>query len=251
MLDQLYIVFEDSEFDSFSLKHIQYNILKRIKQLKYVTYRRIDFLFAIGTDSLMVERDDRKTAVVKCFADRSIVETIEAKDTIAGVYSKILNGLKLLWERNKWDKRGLEDIYNEIIKEDYFSSIIYGKVYVSPDKKYKAYFLCEIFPGFADYFLVFMGAKGMLHRKIKFLHGHSDPSIFFTFFNNQSWRDSDHFLLSNNNKEVFYIFNVKSDNFSIEYRPIYNSLQECQNFVAAFQSHTSNSEMMRLLGFPK
>ncbi|MHA4812322.1 hypothetical protein ACX0G9_29775 [Flavitalea flava] len=251
MLKQFYIVFENRELDSFSLKHIQYNIQRRIRELKYVTYRRLDILLVDGKDQHeQIERDDKKTANMKCYIDSSLIESIADKKSIKALYTVIFKGLEILWAKSQWDIEDLNDIYRAIEKDDFFSSVIYGKTLVSPDKKHNAEFLCEIYPGYTDYYLRFIRKKEEVVHKIHFLHGHPDPGIFFNFFSNRIWRDSNHFLLSDINKEIFYIFNVNNPDFSIEYRPINNSLEECKNYVAAFQAGISQNERLRLLGLP-
>lgn len=251
MLNQFYIVFEKRELDSFKLKHIQYNIHKRLRELKYVTYRRLDFtLIDENKGGAEIEWDDKKTANIRCYVDPVIIPSIEDKNGIAAVYTVLFDALKALWIKNNWNSEDLKNIYSEIERENFFSSRSYGKVEVSTDKKYKTKFFCELYPVYADYYLRFLGKKGEVVQEVKFLHGHPDPSIFFNFFPNRVWRDNEYFLLSDANKEIFYIFNVNSANFSIEYRPINNSLEECKNYVAAFQAKISQDERMRLLRLP-
>ena len=250
MLQQFYIVFERKELDSFSIKHIQYNIKKRLQELKYVSYRRLDILLVDteGEDG-DIEWDDKKTANMKCYIDPlRFIST--SKESIVEVYLAIFKGLRILWERNQWMADDLTEIYRNIEQDDFFSFINYGKVLVSPDKKHKAQFFCELYPQYADYYLLFFNSKGKVVQKVPFLHGHQDPDIYFSFFLNRAWRDNEYFLLSNNNKEIFNVFNVNESNFSLEYRPLNNSLEECKNYVAAFQANISSSERLKLLGFP-
>lgn len=251
MLNQFYIVFENSALDSFSLKHIQYNIQKRLQELKYVSYRRLDVVLADAKDGDgKIEWDDKKTANIKCSVDLSLDAPVTDKRSIKSQYLAIFNGLGGLWERNQWDIADLNNIYSKIEQEGFASSTSYGKILVSPDKKHKAEFFCEIYPEYCDYYLLFWGNKGKLEQRILFLHGHPDPGIFFNFFSNRGWRDNQYFLLSDINKEVFYIFNVNEPTSSLEYRPLNNTLEECKNYVAAFQANIPNSERLKLLGLP-
>ena len=251
MLSQFYIVFESKELDSFLLKHIQYNIHKRLKLLKHITHRRFDLHIAAGKERAIIEWDDKKTSVVKCFVQQEIIDSCKEKRSIITIYNEIFNGLKILWEKNSWSIVDLENILLDVRNDDYFSSIQYGKRLASPDKYHKAEFWCEIFPEYSDYYVLFLPAKGIGEKKIKFLHGFQDPSIFFNFFQVQLWRDNQYFLLHDINKEIYFIFDVIRASFSIEYRPLNNSLEECQNYVNAFQAHVSHSERLRLLGLPK
>jgi len=248
MLNQFYIVFENRALDSFSLKHIQYNILKRLRELKYVSYRRIDVVLTdVKEEGRRIEWDDKKTANIKCYVGLSFGEPVADKRSTQAQYRAIFNGLEVLWEANQWNVDDLRGVYSEIEQEDFASSISYGKTLASPCKKHKAAFFCEIYPEYCDYYLLFLGNKGKVEQRIPFLHGHPDPGIFFNFFSNRAWRDNQYFLLSDINKEIFYIFNVNEPTSSLEYRPLNNTLEECKNYVAAFQANIPNSERLRLL----
>ena len=250
MLDQFYIVFEEKEFDSYSLKHIQYNVHKRLQQLKYVSYRRIDIFLIDKERDIEVDRDDKKKASLKCSFDRAVIKDISDNKSIASLYDTTFKCLKLLWQRNSWDVEDLNHMHSNITAENYFSSLCIGKKLVSPDKKNKAEFWCELYPTYANYYLCFLKGRGEQVQKILFLRGHSDPDLFFYFFSNRAWRDNEYFLLSDINKEIFYIFNVNEPGFSIEYRPMNNTLEECKNYVRAFQADIPHNERLRLLGLP-
>lgn len=252
MVRQFYVVAEDNRIDSFNIKHIQYNLYKRLTRLKYVTYQRINILLIDkkGKEDIQIEWDDKKSANLKVYLDPKLMTTITAIDSIAAIYDVLFECLEVLWVKYGWNVGDLKNMHLEIIGENFSSFLVYGKNLVSPDKKYKAEFFCELFPEYTDYYLNFLGKKGELINKIKFLHGHPDPSIVFGFYTNSNWRDNECFLLADINKEIFYLFNVKKDEFSIEFIPTYNSLEECKNFVLAFQANVSHKEMMRLLGMP-
>jgi hypothetical protein len=250
MVDQFYLVYEEEQLDSYSLKHIQYNVHKRLQILKYVSYKRIDVCLVEAEVDIMVERDDKKKATLKCRFERSMIEDVSEKKTIAYLYNLTFKCLMFLWSRNSWNVEDLDTIHSDIVAENYLSSIFFGKTLFSPDKNHKAAFLCELYPEFANYYLCFFERKGDPSQKILFLHGHSDPDLFFYFFSNRVWRDNDYFLLSNITKEVFYIFNVNQTDFLIEYRPLNNTLEECKNYITAFQADIPISERLKLLGMP-
>ena len=71
---------------------------------------------------------------------------------------------------------------------------------------------------------------------------------FFAFFNNAYWRDNEHFIFHDFNKEIFYVFYINDNNFSIEYRPLYNSQAQLEDYVKAQGFEVSTNERLRLLG---
>ena len=75
--------------------------------------------------------------------------------------------------------------------------------------------------------------------------------MFFGFFTGCKWENNEVFLLIDLNKEIFYTFNVNSSNFYIDYKPVYNSLRELENYVKAFEAGISREESNRLLGLTR
>src|ERR1700733_3753069 len=100
MLKQFYVSFERKELDSLTIKHIQYNIQKRLQELKYVSYRRLDILLVdMESEDGNIEWNDMKSANMKCYIDPlKVIPT--SKESIVALYLVIFNGLKILWASN-------------------------------------------------------------------------------------------------------------------------------------------------------
>ncbi len=255
MIKEFYLSFKSSEIDSQKIKHIQYNFIRRLNKLRYVTYRRIDMSLTISNTiegkNIEVEWDDGKTANIVCSLSKNILNNLTSKENIIEIYKAVLNCFTVLWVKNHWEVCDLNLIYDEIGKENFLVSVIYGKAFFSPDRKYKAEFVCEVFPDYADYHLQIIEKKNHLKQKIKFLKGLTVIELFFGFFNNPYWRDNEHFFITDINKEIFFIINVNNGSCAIEYKPVYNSLEQCKNYVQAYQAYVTQEERLKLLGLPK
>lgn len=254
MLKEFYLSFKNSELDAQKIKHIQYNFIKRLNKLKYVSYRRIDISLSVGNTSgdqtVEFEWDDGKTASIIYGLNEDILGSLTSKENIINIYKAVLNCIKILWKKNNWDPDDLFSIYDEIEKNFFEVSVKFGKPFSSPDKKRTAEFVCEVFPEYADYYLQVFEKETQEKRKIKFLKGLTVIELFFGFFNNPYWRDSKCFFITDINKEIFFIINVDNDSCAIEYKPVYNSLEQCKNYVQAFQAGVTSKERLRLLGLP-
>lgn len=252
MIREFYLSFEGDKLDAKKIKHIQYNITKRIKKLKYVTYRRIDISFVATKTTEQKKAEVRwndKTAVISCSLKEENLNDLNSNESIVAVYKSVFDGLASLWLENNWDFHDLGNMYNEIDLEGFFVSGKYGKTFLSPDKNYKAEFFCEVYPDYADYYLDFLSKKNVLKRRIKFLKGFPVIELVFGFYNTAFWRDTNSFSLQDGNKEIAYIFDINADTVSIEFSPKWNTLEVLKNYVGAFESSVSHNERKKLLGF--
>src|SRR6186997_961568 len=104
MLSQFYLAYEN-DISSSGIKAIQYNIHKRIKKLKYVSYKRIDILFTFSNPNIGIEIhwDDKKTANIICYLDNAILNNLADKNNIISTYEIIFNCIKALWRKNEWN----------------------------------------------------------------------------------------------------------------------------------------------------
>lgn len=252
MLREFYLLLKNAEADANSrLKHIQYNYIKYLSRLKYISYKRIDIIIDAGNSELQqfnIEWDDGKSARVSVDIDRLDLDDLSSIESVVNIYNAVATCLIALWKKNNWNPNDIEGALTEIEKEKYRVSVIFGKKYTSPDKKHKAEFVCDIFSEYADYYLQVAINKNITRQKIKFLKGTPIVDLFFTFFNKLYWRDNEHFILHDFNKEIFYVFYVNDNNFSIEYRPIHNSQDQLENYVKAYSFGVSTSERLMLLG---
>lgn len=248
MLREFYMGFENRDINSFKIKHIQYNVYQRLHKHEYITCRRIDIIL---TESLVqgdidVVVDDKRRVEIKSGIGGIDINHILENDG-ATVYKVIFSTLRLFWRRNKWNELDIDQLSDEIKHTDFVSTISFSKKYLSPDKKTKAEFYCELFPEYTNYYLDFLNKKKELIRRIKFFKGHQDPLIFFGFFANKTWRDNDFFFLTDYNKEIYFIFNIYEDSFELEYKPTFNSLEKCKDYVRAFEPDISTKERLKLL----
>lgn len=254
MLKEFYLKFISHEFDSQKIKHIQYNYIKRLNKLKYVSYRRIDIMIEVNDtteeEKIEILWDDTKTSKMICNIDKNVANDVSSLSCIIQVYKKVFNCLTALWKKNKWESVDLHSIFANIESEWFKVSITYGKTYLSPNKKHKAEIFCDIFPDYADYYLKIL-CKGSINvSKFKFFKGLTNIDFFFSFFNNYYWRDDSFFLITDINKEIFFLFNIEMGFSGIEYKPFDNSIEKCKNFVQAFQASVTQEQRLKLLDLP-
>lgn len=248
MLKEFNIGFENPNLNTWDIKHIQYNLLKRLNNLKYVSYKRIDIILVKNTNEQFdCDLDFKKTTRLRVSINEESVTDLMDNQTIKVVYDYVFEGLDFLWKKNIWDLQDLLKIQEVIKAENFFVDLVYDKGIASPDRKHKAEFYCILHPGYTEYNFRVLYKKEVV-RNVFFLKGHPDPGMFFGFFKNTNWRDNSYFIMSDINKEIFYVFNIHNEDFSIEYRPDYNSLEQCQKHVQAFGMGLSSSERMKLLG---
>src|SRR5882757_3463131 len=120
MLKLFFLVFDNEKADSLKIKHIQYNIQKKLYTLKYIRYGRIDVLFDIdhgGETETFWEHS--RSARVKTGLDKAFVNDLSARDSIAGIYKSTVAALKILWDKNNWAKDDLDGLLGEAEKENY------------------------------------------------------------------------------------------------------------------------------------
>ncbi|MDO6433191.1 hypothetical protein Q4E93_21455 [Flavitalea sp. BT771] len=231
----------------------RYNIQQKINTLHYCNYNRIEVILTSNKQEdpsrMGVFRDDGKRAHLQYYADEKAFRRPDGSTDLPQLYKALLAGLEILWEKKGWNTEDLREIYRKIEEEGFFVSVAAGKALTSPDKQCKAEFYCVLYPGYADYYLWFYNKKKKWERKIMFLKGHEEPALFFNFFQNRDWRDNEYFLISDWNKEVFFVFNVNTDAFTVEYKPVH-SLEMAQNKLKSFEAGLTQEERTKLFGLP-
>jgi hypothetical protein len=204
------------------LTHVKYNIQKNINGLKYCHYKRIS-LQVIHDPGYEPSRmglwwDDGRIADIRWYVDAQEWRTKDGKPNLPFIYKTILSALELFWLGKHWPVTDLEELYKKVEGEGFYVKVPYGKVSMSPDKQHKVEFYCDLYPGHADYYLVFSARQNKWRKRIKFLKGHEDPDVFFWFFTKRQWKDCEQFVLADKEEEILFVFDVNKDDFSVEYR---------------------------------
>lgn len=239
-MKEFYIVIVNDPDGTMLLKHVQYNILKRGSKFKYCFYKRVEICIIDGEEEISIESSHNSA---KVFLAKELVNNIR---DIPNIYKQIERGLITLWNINNWNKDDLNSMFEEIKSEKYSSTFEFGR-HLSPDKKSKMQFNCEIHSSYADYYLQYLDKKNNILKKVLFLKGLPDIMQFFLFFNSYKWISNETFVLSDLNGEIFFVFKV-DDDFIIDFQPRYNTLESCKNYVKAFSFDINYQERMRLLG---
>lgn len=244
-MKELYLNILNEEEASLLIKHIQFNIQTRFSEVKYQYYRRIDIFFEKNGPAHEIEWNDRKTARIKCGLPNEIVSNLIDVTTTIAIYKCVYNCLLQLWNTNGWKVSVVDSVFEMIEKDNYESSFYYDKVTISPNKTLKARFYCQLYPTYANYYLHFLDRKNKIVQSLFFLKGQPDVLAFFLFFRNRYWENED-FIVSDLNREIFYTFNTKGK-IAIHFRPIHNSMEDCKNYVSAFDYSRSRTERLKLL----
>lgn len=251
MLKQFNLGFENHGIGSEGIIAIKYNLQQKLSRLPYLSYTKISISITDYNKEkdLGLWWDDKKTANLRCYIDGEIIKDLSNSVNIALTYQEVLLCLEQLWVKNNWNKIDLTGVYETLEKENFHVLVSMRKKMQSENKKFSVDFNCIIFPTYTDFYLIF-SRRNQIIRRIKFLKGQPDPFIFFGFFTNRYWKGDELFLISDINKEIFFIFSIDKDDFSIEYRPLINSLEKCKDYLRAFEAGLSHKERMRLLGLP-
>lgn len=232
---------------------VKYNIQQKLNDLSYCNYSRIDFVLTNNKQEdpgrMGVWWDEGKRADIQWYADEKTFRQPDGSPDLPHLYKTILSGLQALWEKKGWNVEDLRDMYRKIEEEKFFISVTFVKALTSPDKQNKAEFYCVLYPGYTEYYLWFYNKKKKWERKIMFLKGQEEPIAFFGFFQNRGWRDNEYFLLSDWNKEIYFVFNVNKDEFSVEFKPV-KSLEIAQNKLKSFEAGLTQEERTKLFGLP-
>lgn len=238
--------FEVKNYDGMT--SVYYNMRRKLEKFKYVGYKKINIVFAHGiSTSIEIDWEDKKSVRIRSVIPRSAITSGVDGISLSDVYREVFNCLHVLWEKNNWNKDDLVEIYDTIKKVNYEAKLP-GRSFSSPDKKKKAQLFFDIYPKYTDYYLQFSEKKSV-QPKIHFLKGRPNPDLFFGFFGELYWRDNEYFFITDFNKEIFFIFSIKDNSFSIEFQPKINSLDTLKGYVKAFQSDVPHEESLRLLGF--
>lgn len=245
--NQFYISFENDDFDSFLIKHIQYNIQYKIWSLKYNKYRRIDIDIVVEDDikeDFEITWNDNKTAKILLYCERKSVSDLEAKSCIAFIYDLVFKPLKILWKSNEWDVDDLISLHEEIKSDDYKAIIPIGKSLRLPNTKGIVNIICKLYPQFSEYF--FRVENNNNPQTIQFFKGISDIGIFFGFFNVFKIKDSNRVLISDANGELNHVFNFSDNEYQRVYVPKINSIENCKKIMEAFES-ANPKEILRVM----
>jgi hypothetical protein len=211
------------------------NIGKRLQKVKDLSYGRWKVFVSSGEpEKSHVHWEFKRDLEFILYLDFNKIENCKEYANIRLVYKLIFQSLEYVWRAKGWDKYTLESISSEIEKEGYKVSAIYGKDHPSPDRKFKIQLYCELFPDYSDCYVRFLH-KGRIHQSVKFLTGNLNPEMFYGYFTNYYWADNENFIICDFYKEMFYLFNVNSDTFSLEFRPNDHSLEQLQKQLKDLQ----------------
>lgn len=232
---------------------LKYTLQIRINSLTYCSYRKIDLLLTgselspLGRTGLW--RDDGKNAVIQWYADERTFRLEDGTTDLEALLTIILRALEELWRKKGWPVDDLAEMHRIIVREQFYVSMTYGLVRASPVKKHRAELYCQLYPSHTDYFVRFRG-KNSPARKVHFLKGQEDPEILYEFFRHRTWKDDESLVISDWNQEIFFIFNIQKDDFTLEFRPTYHSLEVCMDKLRSFGAGLTPDERLGLFGLP-
>jgi hypothetical protein len=214
---------------------IETNIGKRLRKVKDLSFRQWKIFLNNGEpEQSYVHWEFKRDLEITLFLDFNKIENCKEDSNIKLLYKLLFQSLEYVWVARGWDINTLQNIFSDIEKEGYKVSGIYGKDHISPDKKFKAQLYCELLPDYSDCYVRFL-QKGRIYKSIKFLMGNLNPEMFYGYFTNCYWADNDNFIICDFYKEMFYLFNVNSETFSLEFRPNDHSLEQLQEKLKRFQ----------------
>ena len=104
----------------------------------------------------------------------------------------------------------------------------------------------SLHPDYADLYVQFIGKGKKLHRSIYFLKGNLNPALFYGVFVNRYWQNDEQFIICDYSDEIFYVFNVNQNDYSMKYEPVNNTLEELKDYIKVFEKDTSVEETARL-----
>ncbi|MBC7913309.1 MAG: hypothetical protein H7Y07_04220 [Pyrinomonadaceae bacterium] len=235
--NQFYILFEDNDFDSFLIKHIQYNIQHKIWLLKYNKYSKINISILGGderNEAFEITWNDKRTAKISVFCNREFVANLEAKASIEFIYAIIFRSLDILWKENGWNVEDLISIQEEIRSEDYEVIVPIKTTLRLSDKKETVNIVCKLYPRFAEYF--FRVEKKKEVQDVRFFRGISDLGIFFGHFSIFRVKDNNSISVSDAEGELNHVLNLTTYEYQRIYAPKINSLGNCKKIMEAFES---------------
>jgi hypothetical protein len=245
--NQFYLSFEDDDFDSFLIKHIQYNIHNKIWNFKYNKYKRINIVILVTDDeneTYNINWNDNKTANISLFCKKEFVIDLDSKKCIEFIYDLIFKSLGILWKENGWHIEDLILINKETKSNDYEVTIPISKSLRLPNKKGMAGIICKIYPRFSEYFFRVENKNDA--QTIQFFKGISDPGIFFGYFTVFKIKDDDSIILSDANGELNHVFNFIDKKYQRMYAPKINNLGYCKKIMESFES-ADIKEILRVM----
>ncbi|PVD53793.1 hypothetical protein DC498_04595 [Terrimonas sp.] len=248
MLRQLNLILESPLHKCEGTPPIKYNLQKRLAQLRYIDYAKIEVLLGSQGKHLHIEWEDKRSIIVYCEIDPSSISNLSTKSELEYLYSRLKEVFIAIWQKRSWPILDLVEIFKAIEESEYESTLYYGKYIMSPSRNFKAELYCELFPVYTNYYVVFHKKDNMLFQKIFFLKGISDPSLFFDYFQRRHWISEETFVISDLKNEMLYQFNVTSSDFSVVINPSSNSVEECENILKAFRFDIPPNERLKLLG---
>lgn len=211
------------------------NISKRLQKVKDLNFRHWKIFLTNGDpEKSHIYSEFKNDLEITLFLDYNKIENCKEDAGIRLLYKLLFQSLEYVWQSKGWDINTLQSIFAEIENEGYKVSAIIGKDHASPDKKFKVQLYCELFPDYSDCYIHFLH-KGRIHNSVKFLKGKLNPQKFYGYFSNLYWIDNENFIISDFYKEIFYLFNINSDTFSLEFRPNDHSLEKLQEILKDFQ----------------
>lgn len=243
MFRALFLVMKDDIEKTWQVRHIQYNIQKRLRMLKYISYMRINIAYGSEyTNHTVVAGYGRNADIMSPLP--STGEDFASSDAIVSIYRAVIDSLKLLWQEHQWNVDDLETMLHTIQAEEY-TSWWQGKVFPSPDRSVKAALYAELYPAHTDYYLRFIGRGNKCVKSVHFLKGFQDIDSVLAFCSEQKWTSNEHFSFSWHPEITIHFYTFK-DAAEITYDPVEYTLEGLHNFVKAQQAGISTNERLRL-----
>ncbi len=251
MLGEFHLLFKSESLDYLWLSHVQFNVYKRLRKIKYLKYRRIDFELIEGIqESFIVDKDWGWALTMHCRIDDEFIHCLRKFNNFGPIYDLVFAALQKMWRLNEWNEADLKTMHQQIIDESFISEYEARKALASQDKKLKAQVLCRLYPERTDYFIRTWDRKKGAATEILFWSGFQDISMFLGLFHGWEWRDNEFFLIKGFADDIYFVFNLPEKNVKIEFRALSNTIKECENFLNAFRIGVGKKERLRLLGLP-
>jgi hypothetical protein len=253
------IIFEDNLMPTWRVYHIQFNFLLKLKKIRYLKYRNINFYFTRneleqagcefrGIESTVLSIHYRLT--------RDEQETLgdhNSEEFIGMVYSTVFRALHVLWDKKNWNEEDLLRLKETMRKENYRSIYpLFGPI-LNISRKYKATAYADYFADFANIFVEFNLGK---NKKLQVLLSRAtvDNAIIKRFVHNGFWNTKDEFIIQDELKEIEFLINPAAENIEVKtslFPGANNNLSELEGYLKALAFDTDEKERYRLLGIPQ
>ena len=129
-----------------------------------------------------IQWEGKKNMRIILFINFSEIKNCKEIKYVKLIYERLFMALSYVWDLKAWDSKELTEIFKDIKREDYRVFVTYGRQIYSPDKKYKAEFICELYPDYADVYVQLTGKRNTLDQRIKIIKTNLKSRICFLVF---------------------------------------------------------------------